>query len=212
MIDFISWSKKWCCSRTDIRQKSIKLSCHQICCVKYWKAARCYYFLPEAIFDNVSFSWTKSKDSHLFEFLSPFSFCTSLLNITNLLSRENCIPRNIMHWITYLTPSLSSKSQKFFVLSWYKIYRCIFQKCWKHKKEAHCHPNINSFDIWDLTRKERVRKVTCYVHGEQKWTAVLNYTIYILVIFYLKFLQVLCISHTLKCVFLANNFFFQMKH
>ena len=36
----------------------------------------------------------------------------------------------------------------------------------------------------------------------------LNYIIYILEIFYLKFLQVLCISHTLKCVFLANNFFF----
>lgn len=172
MIDFISWSKKWCYSRTDIRKKLIKLWCHQICSVKYCKAARCYYFLPEAIFDNISFSWTKSKDSPLFEFLSPFSFCTFPLNITNSLSRENCIPRSFMHLITYLTPSLSSKSQKFFVLSWYKIYRCIFQKCWKHKKEAHCHPDINSFDIWDLTRKERVRKLTCYFHGEQKWTSV----------------------------------------
>lgn len=84
-------------------------------------------------------------------------------------------PVNLMHLIAYLILSLSSKSQKFFVLSWNKIYSCIFQKCWKHKKEAYCHPNVNSFDVWYLTKRERESILTCivtFIENKTEWLTI----------------------------------------
>lgn len=122
---FCQW-KQIMVSFQDIHQKEVDktLMSPDLLCI-----VRCYHFLPEAIFDNVSFSWTKPKGHHFIQSLSPFPLCTSLLNIPNSLSRENCIPENLMHLIAYPILSLSSKSQKFFMLSRYKIDSCILQQC-----------------------------------------------------------------------------------
>lgn len=129
-------------------------------------------FSPWRYFWQLQFHVDKNQRNLIsFSPHSPCPLCTSLLNITNSLSRENWYPGEHNAFNAYLILSLSSKSQKFFVLSWNKIYSCIFQKCWKHKKEAHCHPNVNSLDIWNLDGKERVRKLTCYFHWEKEWTS-----------------------------------------
>ena len=57
MIGFVSGSKKWCRSRTYII-KLIKLSCHQICCVKY---SSMLPFSPWGYFWQCKFQLDKTK-------------------------------------------------------------------------------------------------------------------------------------------------------
>lgn len=67
------------------------------------------------------------------------------------------LPAYLHQGSSYLIlPLLSSpEPQELLVLPGDKVHRRIFQEGGKHKQKAHCHPDVNRFDIGDLREGER---------------------------------------------------------
>lgn len=73
------------------------------------------------------------------------------------MSSYNYAENRILYLV--LPPLPSSKPQKFFVLPWHKVHCCIFKQCSEDKKKTYSHPDVNSFYIRHLQKKEARNKI-----------------------------------------------------